>query len=150
MKKKFVFGNFLNKEFSIGDVWETETYFTLPNGTELTYKVKTRFKEKVRYKNIKCILIEQTYDSTGEGVADLMNDVSESVSTDTNKKQGNIPRVSSIGSSIKGEMTRIIDPSTMNIYKEDAERTIIMQVDLPGAGYIPVKMIETRSYEYEY
>jgi len=143
-------GNFLNKEFSIGDVWESETHFTLPNGTELAYKVKTRFKEQVRHKNIRCVLIEQTYDSTGEGIAGLVNDITESVSTDTDKKQGTMPKVSSSGSSIKGKMTRIIDPSTMNIYKEDAERTIIMQIDLPGAGSVPVKMIETRSYEYEY
>ncbi|MGD9162930.1 MAG: hypothetical protein PVG39_31275 [Desulfobacteraceae bacterium] len=143
-------GNFLNREFSIGEVWESETPFTLPNGVELTYRVKTRFKEQVQHKNIRYILIEQTYDSTGEGIADLMNDVAESVSAETDKKQDVMPRVRSKGSSIKGKVTRIIDPSTMNIYKEDIERTIIMEMDLPGAGHIPVKMIETRSYEYEY
>lgn len=143
-------GNFLNKEFSIGDVWESEIPFTLPNGVELAYKVKTCFKKQVQHKNIRCVLIEQTYDSSGEGIADLINDATGSVSTDTDKKQGAMPKVRSNDSSIKGKMTRIIDPSTMNIYKEDVERTIIMQMDLPGAGTIPVKMIETRSYEYEY
>ena len=59
-------------------------------------------------------------------------------------------KASQKGSSIKGKATRLIDPSTMNIYKEEVERIIHMEMDIPGAGQIPVKMIETRSYDYVY
>ena len=143
-------GNFINKEFSIGDVWEYEIPYALPNGVELTYKVKTHFKELVQHKNIRCVLIEQTYDSTGEGMSDLVNNVTESVSM-TEADKGNIPiKAGKVSSSIKGKVTRLIDPSTMNIYKEEAERTIHMEMNIPGVGQVPVKMVETRSYEYEY
>lgn len=143
-------GDFLNKEFSIGDVWEDEKPFILPNGVEMTYKVKTQFKEMVQHKDIKCVLIEQTYDSTGKGMSDLVSDVAESVIKEDGNKKGVSLEGSKVTTSIKGKVTRIIDPSTMNIYKEEAERTINMEMDIPGAGKIPVKMIETRSYEYEY
>jgi hypothetical protein len=33
---------------------------------------------------------------------------------------------------------------------EKAERTIIMEMDMPGVGKIPVKITETRSYDYVY
>ncbi|MBN2419941.1 MAG: hypothetical protein JXL81_11185 [Deltaproteobacteria bacterium] len=144
-------GDYLNKEFSIGDVWEFETPYILPNGVKLTYRVKTRFKELVMHKNIKCVLIEQAYDSTGEGISDLINDVAQSVTTaeEDNKKDMSLNE-SRITSLIKGKVTRLVDPATMNIYKEDAERIIHMEMDMPEAGQIPVKIIETRSYEYEY
>ncbi len=143
-------GNFINREFSIGDVWEFETPFTLPNGVKLTYKVKTRFKETVQHKNIRCILIEQTYDSTNQDLSDLVNDVAESVSMEDEDKKDLSLKADKVSSSIKGKVTRLIDPSTMNIYREEAERTILVEMDMPGFGLIPVKMIETRSYEYEY
>lgn len=143
-------GYYLNKEFSIGDVWEYEAPYTLPNGVKLNYKVRTLFKKLVLHKNVKCVLIEQTYGSTGEGIADLANDVVKSVSKEDDKTKNATFKVSDTGSSVKGKATRIIDPSTMTIYKEDVERTIHMEMDVPGAGQIPVKMIETRSYEYDY
>ncbi len=143
-------GNYINKEFSIGDVWESETPFILPNGAKLTYKVKTHFKEMVQYKNVKCVVIEQTYGDTGEGITDLVNDVAESVSTEEENRNDKSIKSGKISSSITGKVTRLIDPSTMNIYKEDAERIIRMEMDVPGAKGIPVKITETRSYEYEY
>ena len=143
-------GNYLNKKFSIGDEWESEVSFTLPNGVTLTYKVKTFFKEAVMHKNIKCVLIEQIYDSTGEGISDLMNDVAKSVSKEEEDKKDISIEGSKVSTSIKGKVTRLIDPATMNIYKEDSERIIHMEMDTPGAGRIPVKITETRSYEYEY
>jgi hypothetical protein len=143
-------GNYLNKEFSIGDVWEFETSYVLPNGVKLTYRVKTRFKELVQHKNKKCILIEQTYDSTGRGVGDLVNDVAEPASIGEDSRNSVSLKAGKAGSSIKGKVTRLIDPSTMNIYMEKAERTIIMEMDMPGVGKIPVKITETRSYDYVY
>ena len=79
-------GNFINKEFSIGDVWEDDVPYRLPNGAKLNYKVKTNFKKQVEYNGVKCVLIEQTYDSTGGGITDSVKDIAESVST----KEGRI------------------------------------------------------------
>ena len=140
-------GYFLNKGFNIGDVWEYDAPYVLPNGTKLNYKVKTLFKKMVPYKNIRCVLIEQTFDSTGEGLAGIANDVAKLFS----KKGDNAQiKASKTGSSVKGKVTRLIDPSTMNIYKEEAERTIHMEMDLPGAGKIPVEVVENRTYDYDY
>ena len=143
-------GNFIDREFSIGDVWEFETPFSLPNGVDLTYKVKTHFKELVQHNNIQCVLIEQTYDSTGRGLSDLMNDVAESVPMEGGNKTDQPLKAEKITSSIKGKVTRLMDPSTMNIYREESERTILMEMDVQGVGSIPAKITETRSYEYEY
>ena len=143
-------GDYLSKEISIGDVWEYEVPFTLPSGVDLNYKVKTHFKEQIQCGKSKCIFIEQIYDSAAEGMADLMNDVVKTVSEGDEEKKKIMPKVSQSGSSIKGKVTRVIDPTTMNIYKEEIERTMQMEMDVPGHGRIPTKMIEKRSYEYEY
>jgi hypothetical protein len=128
-------GYFLGKEFSIGDTWEYDTDYTLPNGVKISYKVKTRFKEKVQRNNVTCVLIEQTYDSAGEG------------STDRGGKGSDQDHGSAF---IKGTVTRIIDPVTMRIYSEETKRTIHMETEMPITGKIPVEIVETRTYEYEY
>jgi hypothetical protein len=143
-------GDYLNREFSIGDMWESETSSTLSNGVKLTYRIKTRFKEVVQHKDVKCVLIEQTYDSTGRGIADLVNDAADSASRGEENNKDISLKASNAGSSIKGKVTRLIDPSTMNIYMEKAERTVIMEIDVPGVGEIPVKITESRSYDYVY
>jgi len=140
-------GYFLGKEFSIGDTWEYDTDYTLPNGVKISYKVKTHFKEKVLQNNVTCVLVEQTFDSTGEGIKDLFNSAVKPGSKDGDGKSPNLNQDSA---SIKGKVTRVIDPTTMKIYKEEVKRIIHMDVEMPGGGKIPVELIETRNYEYDY
>jgi hypothetical protein len=128
-------GYYLGKEFSIGDTWEYDTDFTFPNGVKISYRVKTRFKEKVQRNNVTCVRIEQTYDSAGEG------------STDRDGKGFDQDHGSAF---IKGTVTRIIDPATMRIFSEEAKKTIHMETEMPITGKIPVEIVETRTYEYEY
>ncbi len=143
-------GIYINTSFSIGDVWEEDAPIKLQNGADVVYKVKTRFKELTQVNNTTCVVIEQTYDSTGEGLADWANEVADSVSKEADKKEDTDLKASKGGSSIKGNLTRVIDPATMNIYKEEGERIIRMEMEFPGMGKIPVVISETRSYEYEY
>ncbi len=143
-------GDFLGKEFSIGDVWDYDAPILLPNGSRISHRIKTHFKEKVLHNNIICVLIEQTYDSTGTGINELMNDAVKSLSESGINGNRSRIKINRDGTGIQGKLTRLIDPSTMNIYKEEAERVIYMNVDVPEVGPVPVKMIEIRSYEYEY
>ena len=143
-------GDFLNKKFSIGDVWESETSSALQNGEELSYRVKTHFKELVQHKSRRCILIEQTYDSTGKGITDFISSIAKMDPIEKNNYKYDKIKDGKVSSSIIGKVTRLIDPSTMNIYKEEAERTIHMEMDISGFGKIPIKIVETRSYDYEY
>jgi hypothetical protein len=128
-------GDFLDKNFSIGDTWEHDTIYTLPNGVKISYRVKTHFKEKVQQNNVTCVLIEQTYDSAGQGQTD---------------GGGKHPKQDQGSASIKGAVTRIIDPATMRIYREEVKRIIHMEKEMPVSGKVPVEIVETRTYEYEY
>ncbi len=143
-------GDYLGKEISVGDTWQYEVPFKLPNGVNLNYKVRTHFKKQIPCGTSKCILIEQVYDSAGEGMGDLMNDAAKSLPEGVEEKEQSVPNVRQSGSSIQGRVTRLIDPTTMNIYEEELERTMQMEMDVPGQGRISTKMIEKRSYEYEY
>ncbi|NLD37588.1 MAG: hypothetical protein GX654_12040 [Desulfatiglans sp.] len=128
-------GDFLGKKFSIGDRWVHDAFYTLPNGDKISYKIKTIFKEKVQKNNVTCVAIEQTYDSAGES------------STVKDKKH---PEHGQESASIKGTVTRLIDPATMRIYKEEVKREIHMFTEMPVSGKIPVEIVETRTYDYEY
>jgi hypothetical protein len=130
-------GDFLDKKFSIGDTWEHDTAYPLPlpNGAKISYRVKTLFKEKVQQNNVTCVLIEQTYDSAGQGSIE---------------GEGNHPEQDQDSASIQGSVTRLIDPATMRIYREEVKRIINMETEMPITGNIPVEIVETRTYEYEY
>jgi hypothetical protein len=128
-------GDFLGKKFSIGDTWEHDTSYTLSNGVKIKYKIKTLFKEMVQQNNVSCVLIEQTYDSALQGSVE---------------ENGKRPEQDQESASINGKVTRIIDPSTMRIYKEEMKRVIHMDMEMPVAGKIPVEIVETRTYEYDY
>lgn len=144
-------GDYLGKKVSIGDVWESEVPFTLANGTELIYRNKIYFSERVSCGKSTCVRIEQVYDSTAEGVAALVNKFVKGVAKsakDTSVK--NAPKFNQKGSSINGRVIRIIDPNTMFIYKEELERTIKMEMDIPGTGRVPTRMVEKQIYEFDY
>ncbi|GEM_PF-2828839 len=128
-------GYFLGKKFSIGDIWEHDASYSLPNGEKISYSVKTHFREKVQQNDVACVLIEQTYDSSTKGSRGKDDKEPE-------KYQGN--------ASIKGKVSRIVDPATMRIYKEEVKREIDMSKEMPISGRIPVEIVETRTYDYEY
>ncbi|MBN1906570.1 MAG: hypothetical protein JW927_15900 [Deltaproteobacteria bacterium] len=128
-------GDFLGKKFSIGDTWEHDASYILPNGDKISYRVKTLFKEKVQQNSVTCVLIEQTYDSAGDGLT---------------VKDDKHPELDQESASINGMVTRIIDPATMRIYKEEVKREIHMSTEMPITGKIPEEIVETRTYDYEY
>jgi hypothetical protein len=128
-------GDFLGKKFSIGDTWGHDASYTLPNGDKISYRVKTNFKENIQQNSVACVVIEQIYDS---------------VDTGSKIKDDKHPEQDQEGASINGKVTRIIDPATMRIYKEEVKREIHMSTEMPITGKIPEEIVETRTYDYEY
>lgn len=53
-------------------------------------------------------------------------------------------------STIRGKVVRIVDPSTMLIYREENSRIISMNFNVPGKGAVPGTLTETRLYTYRY
>ncbi len=142
---------FLGKTVSPGDVWEYNAPFSMPNGTSVNYKVKTSFNALQSCGKARCIKIEQVYDSDEVDIADSTNKAIKSAAEGSNEGFGkSFPMVKKGGSSIKGKVVRLIEPTTMLIHEEVLERTIQMEMQAPGAGPRPIKMVETRVYKYEY
>ena len=143
-------GDYIGQSVSIGDTWEYEVPYTLPNGIALNYKIKTHFKQKKPCGKSTCVLIEQIYDSAAEGMDDAANQIMASTAEVMEQDKADLPQAHQTGSSIKGKVTRLIDPSTMLIYHEEMERTMKMEMEIPGMGIVPSNMLEKRIYEYNY
>jgi hypothetical protein len=145
-------GDYLGKTISLGDSWEAVAPITLPNGTNLNYKITTHFKTLEPCGNIKCLRIEQNYESDVKGIAEKTNEVIKSLAegVEPNSLQEGLPVMKDQGSSIQGTVIRLIDPNTMLIYQEELERTMFLEMELAGTGPIPTKMIEKRIYHFEY
>lgn len=144
-------GDFVGKAVSIGDVWSGLVPINLPNGKSLDYTVKTKFAAMEPCGTNQCLRIEQAYDSADEAVVLVANDVLEKAFE--SKNQGVNPeelRPEVGGASVKGRVVRLIDPTTMLIYRERVERIVGFEMELPGAGKVPTKLTENRRYEYEY
>lgn len=52
--------------------------------------------------------------------------------------------------SIRGNVSRLIDPNTMLMHGDKPTRTITMVVAVDGAEFNRSTMIESRVYEYQY
>jgi hypothetical protein len=144
-------GDYLGKTISLGDSWESVAPITLPNGINLSYKIKTYFKTMEPCGNIKCLRIEQNYESDVKGIAEKTNEVINSLTkkVEQNSLQEELPVIKD-QASIQGTVTRLIDPNTMLIYQEELERTMFMEMEIAGTGRVPTKIVEKRIYDFEY
>jgi len=140
-------GDFIAETVSPGDQWEYPAPFTLPNGEEVEFYITTHFKEMEGCGRSDCIRIEQIYDSDSESLADLITDVTQSVAENIEK---DVPTIAARNSSIRGKAVRLIDPSTMLIYEEEIERTMVFDMEVPEEGRVQMKVVEKRLYQYEY
>lgn len=142
-------GDFLGASVVIGDSFVADAPFQLPNGSIMTYQIKTNIAALVPCGKKKCVRIEQTYSSQADNVAKLAGQVT------SNTVQAIAPEMPKLNSEnneamITGLVTRVVDPKTMLFYGENSSRTIAMKMDIPGKGLIPITLIETRKYEFIY
>ena len=142
-------GDYVGAEVQIGDSFVADVPYQLPNGTTINYSVQTKIAALIPCGDNKCVRIEQAYDSQADNLAKMAgkvaSNVADAVAPETNK-----PSSESNTAVIKGTVTRVIDPNTMLIYEEESKRTVAMEIDIPGAGLVPVKTSEIRKYEFEY
>ena len=142
-------GDYVGAEVQIGDSFVADAPYQLSNGEIINYRVHTKIAAFTPCGNSKCIRIEQFYDSQADKLAkmtgEFVSDVIETAAPEKNKADSE-----SNTAVIKGTVTRVIDPDTMLIYEEESNRSIAMEIDIPGAGPVTVNTSETRKYEFEY
>lgn len=143
------YAEFADGKFRIGDVIDVEAPQQLPNGTTITYTIRTKFPGWEPCAAGKCIRLEQVYESDAEELARMAQGVAtrvaEAVSIAPPTSQSPKP-----AARITGSLSRLIDPKTMLIYSEQVKRTISMQLQVPGKGAVPTVQEESRTYSYAY
>jgi hypothetical protein len=144
-------GDYLGKSISIGDTWNFSAPFQLPNGKSLNYNVKILFSSLEPCGRNKCVKIDQVFDSAADGLSSFASEVVKTISVGVEEDQEKkMPENGNNNSTIQGKITRLIDPSTMLIYKEELDRIIEMEMEIPGVGKLPAIMTEKRIYEFDY
>ncbi len=147
-------GNLIGKTVSIGETWNHDEPFKLPNDTVLTYQVKTLFAEMKPcgpQNQNQCIQIIQEYTTDAAKVSGMLTDMMQKVTgatTPKDEKKNSEPDKNP--SSIQGKVMRLIDPQTMRIYDESSERTMRVEVDVPEQGRLPSVVVETQKYVNEF
>lgn len=145
-------GDFAGQSFAVGDVLEAEVPFTLPNGESVVYSTRTIFSgiEPCASQSGTCVRVDLAYDSDAGALAGMASDVASDVASAAGLEAERQPAASEPGARVSGTGSRLIDPQTMLIYDETLERTIRMNIDLPGQGEVPTTLTETRQYAFEY
>jgi len=141
--------DYVGAEVQIGDSFVADVPYQIPNGPTINYSIQTNIAALVPCGDKKCIRIKQHYDSQADDLAvktgKMVSNISGVLATE--EKEGGSDNNTA---SIKGDVSRIIDPATMLIYSEKSSRTITMEIDIPGVGLTPAEVTETRMYEFEY
>lgn len=143
------FGNYLGAEVAIGDSFVAKAPFQLPNGSTAEYNVKTIISAIEPCAETNCVRIDQIYDAEADDMAKTSGEVLNNLVKEI-VPGGPKSRSENNSARISGNVQRLIDPKTMLIYREEVRRVIDMTIDIPGEGLMPLKMTETRSYEFEY
>lgn len=144
------YADFAGAEVMIGDSIDAEAPQPLPTGGTLTYTIRTTFPRWEPCPAGSCVRIEQVYESDAKALAEFAAGVARKVVAAAPLPASAAVSVESSGARISGSLSRLIDPSTMRIYSERVERTLIMPMQIPGKGLTPVTLHEIRSYSHVY
>lgn len=142
-------GDYLGIEVSIGDSFVTDVPFELPDGSTIHYNTRTKFLAIEPCAGKRCVRIDQVYDSQADNVAKITGGIVNNVTKAVAPGLGN-SHPENNSASISGTVSRLIDPDTMLIHTERVTRIMEMKIDMPGSGLVPVKVTETRLYEFQY
>jgi hypothetical protein len=143
------YADFADGKFRIGDVIDVEAPQLLPNGTTITYTIRTKFPRWESCAAGKCIRLEQVYESDAAELARMAEGVTTRVAEAVSMAPPT-PQSPKSAARITGSLSRLIDPKTMLIYSEQVKRTISMQLQVPGKGAVPTVQEESRTYSYAY
>lgn len=144
------YADFAGAKMKIGDSIDVQAPQPLPGGGALTYTIRTTFPRWETCPVGRCVRIEQIYESDAAALAQMATGISQRVLAATSAPSSLAVSADAGGSRVTGSLSRLIDPSTMIIYSERVERTLVMQMQIPGKGPTPVTQHEVRSYSHTY
>ncbi|MHA2065811.1 MAG: hypothetical protein ACXABY_15675 [Candidatus Thorarchaeota archaeon] len=139
--------NFVGSTVEIGDVFVGTEQIELPMGGAATYYSVTEIAKTSKCNDHDCVDIAFHYNSNPDELAKSLGDIISNIYdaleiSEDDFKPSNI--------SIVGSGRRTVDPNTMLTYSEKIERTMEMDLDIPGQGKVPTKQIEIRESTFEY
>ncbi len=142
-------GGFVGNEVVVGDIFEGDSPFELPNGKSIVFQTTTTIEGTEPCGGTTCVRIKQVYTTDATEAGKLANAVVNEVSKQA-APGASLPEMDAMSGSISGQLTRLIDATTMLIYAEQSERTIEFVTGFSGSEPETSKMVESRVYEYEY
>jgi hypothetical protein len=140
-------GDFIGREFKIGEHWQGESQFTLPDGNVIDYTTVFVLREMVPCGQTNCVKIEYQYDANPAGLKKFMEGLVDGLDEMT---EGKLEEMDLGDIKLSGSGTRLIDPATMLIYSEEMNRVTEMPMTLPNGATIAMKMTEAKKYGYKY
>jgi hypothetical protein len=142
-------GDYLGAKVRVGDTITANSPYQLPDGSTINYNISTNITAIEPCARTNCVRIKQTYDSQADNLAkmsgSIVNKMAKSMATEiqTSSSESNSAHIS-------GSVKRLVDPKTMLIHEEESKRIIVMKINAPGIGIVPMKVTETRLYEFQY
>ena len=141
-------GDYAGQQMTIGERLRATVPYELPNGTRIEYVTEIVANGIEPCGDSRCVRVHQVYASDASRLAvlsaDLVNDTVQALSGDVEMT------VTPGGGAISGHAERLIDPDTMRIHAEQAQRSITLSMLPEGGEPEVVTMTETRRYEFEY
>lgn len=133
-------GRFAGKKAQLGDIWNGSEAFALDGQEEANVLASIRFARFVPCGDRQCVQLDLTFGSGGEAAGSEVPNVFE----DSAHNRGQwVGQTGSAVTSVSGKGERVIHPATMELIREKTERTIRMDVDVPGEGKLPMVIRET-------
>jgi hypothetical protein len=132
-------GRFAGRQAQIGDIWNSSETFSLDGQGDGSVLATIRFARFVPCGGRHCVQLDMTFGSGGEAAGREVSNVFE----DSAHSKGQwVGQTGSAVTSVSGKGERVVDPSTMDLVSEKIERTIRIEVDVPGEGKLPMVIRE--------
>jgi hypothetical protein len=132
-------GELAGATVAIGSSVEGETPYVLPNGVEIVYRTHTTFARFEPCGRARCVRVEQLFHSDPAVLASLVSG-------------GPAParEAEPAGPAVSGSIRRLVDPDTMLLHGEELARTVVLRIEVAERGFVPVRLVERRRYEFAY
>lgn len=140
-------GIFVGQEFQSGDVWAFRDLYTLSPGVDVTYYSAIQFGGQKQIRNRNCVQIISHYNTDPTQLGRLVESSYPSVADAFGEEA---LRVNTTGVKIAGRGERWVDPATMLVYNEVAERTIEVTMMVEGVGDVVTTLNEKKEYSFEF
>jgi hypothetical protein len=139
-------GDFVGKTARVGEAWNGESEYALPNGKSIKSHTTIKFVGWRMVAGRRCLRIRYVYSSDASALSGLLDKMIGDIYRSLQTKR---PKLAIRGAQIQGAGERLMDPATMLIYGETSLRVTRMQTGT-GASQRPITVVERRDYKYRY